>query len=225
MILSDLCSDSGVVVLAGIATPATLRAGLKAATLCAVNRSPVASISELRAAVAKLKAGDSVALQIERAGQTSASRLRSRRMIRAAIKILSAQRDGQAFATFKPYVTKSASSPLGTRSRHVVDQRHHLQGFCLTEPQEMSLSIETCRNLVIPCGESQGRLNNAICVIAGVVPELLCLPKHYWLLQISLNSDRHSCSHCSRKVQEIREDVNVVWRGKCYWKVEEGVKP
>jgi serine protease Do len=69
-ILSDLRSESGVVVLAGTATPASSRTGLKAGDVVrAVNRSPVASVSELRAAMAKLKSGDSVALQIERAGK------------------------------------------------------------------------------------------------------------------------------------------------------------
>jgi serine protease Do len=69
-ILTDLRSDSGVVVLAGTAAPAPLRTGLKAGDIVrAVNRSPVASLPELRAAVKNLKAGDSAVLQIERNGK------------------------------------------------------------------------------------------------------------------------------------------------------------
>jgi serine protease Do len=69
-ILSGLRSDSGVVVLAGSAAPASLHTGLKAGDIVrSINRSPVASIAELREAVSKLKPGDSAVLQIERDGK------------------------------------------------------------------------------------------------------------------------------------------------------------
>jgi serine protease Do len=69
-ILGEVRSESGVVVLAGTATPASSRTGLKAGDVVrAVNRSPVASVSQLRAAMIKLKAGDSATLQIERYGK------------------------------------------------------------------------------------------------------------------------------------------------------------
>jgi serine protease Do len=69
-ILIALRSESGVVVLADTATTASSRSGLKAGDVVrAINRTQVASIAELRAAIDKLEPGDSVALQIERAGK------------------------------------------------------------------------------------------------------------------------------------------------------------
>jgi serine protease Do len=69
-ILPDLRSDSGVVVLAGTSAPAALHTGLKAGDVVrSVNKQPVTSIDQLRAAVSKLKAGDSAVLQIERDGK------------------------------------------------------------------------------------------------------------------------------------------------------------
>jgi len=69
-ILAGLRSDSGVVVLAGSAAPASVHTGLKAGDIVrAINRSPVTSIAELREAVSKLKPGDSAVLQIERDGK------------------------------------------------------------------------------------------------------------------------------------------------------------
>jgi serine protease Do len=69
-ILTDLRSDSGVVVLAGTAAPASLHTGLKAGDVVrSVNKQPVTSIDQLRAAMSKLKVGDSAVLQIERDGK------------------------------------------------------------------------------------------------------------------------------------------------------------
>jgi len=68
-LLHDSRIDSGVVVLAQAAGSNGVNTGLKTADIIrAIDRTPLQSISQLRAIVATLRPGDPIALQIERKG-------------------------------------------------------------------------------------------------------------------------------------------------------------
>jgi serine protease Do len=68
--LKTLRSDSGVLVVAQAAAVGTTNTGLKAGDVVrTVNNRPVASLEQLRHALDSFKAGDAVALQVERSGK------------------------------------------------------------------------------------------------------------------------------------------------------------